>query len=346
MRTTAKRNPRGSLLVAAVALFGLGAASADAADHVTVGHSGLVTDAVFYIAEARGYYTQENLDVEPIYFDSTAKEIAPLGTGELDVGSGLISAALYNAVSRDIGIRVVAGRSIAGPTDLAETIVVRKDLVDSGRYKTLADLKDMKVALTAKGISTASVLNEALKKAGLAWGDADVVYLGFPQQTVAFANKAIDVSLAVEPFSSSWTSSGVVKVAALWGEIYPGYQSSTVIYGENVFQKRHDVGVRFMRAIMRASRDLVAATKGGRFGTDANANEIVEILSRETKQPAATIRASYAPPINIETPLNVEGMKKDLDFMKSQGEITKPDMGVGELVDLSFYKEALDSKPN
>jgi NitT/TauT family transport system substrate-binding protein len=37
--------------------------------------------------------------------------IAPLGTGELDVGGGTVSAGFYNAVGRGIGMKIVADQA-------------------------------------------------------------------------------------------------------------------------------------------------------------------------------------------------------------------------------------------
>jgi NitT/TauT family transport system substrate-binding protein len=327
--------------ICALAVAALGSLPAVAADKVKAAHSGLVTDSVFFIAEARGYYKSENLDVEHILFDSTAREIAPLGTGELDVGSGLTSAALFNAVGQGIGVRIVAGRSIAQPGDKANVLVVRKDLVDSGRYKSLADLKGMKVALTARSVSTASVLNEAAIKGGLKLDDLETIYLGFPQQTGAFANKAIDASMAVEPFASKWAAAGFAVPVASWGDIYPGYQASVILYSEKLIQQRRDVGVRFLRAIIKASRDYGAAIENGKFKTDAHANEIVKIISAATNLSEADIRAVSPSPVNVEIPLNVAGVRKDLAFMRAQGDVTQPDATVERLVDLSLYEAAI-----
>jgi len=106
--------------------------------------------------------------------------IAPLGTGELDVGAARCRQAFYNAVGRGIGMKIVADQASIKPGYGYSSLMVRKDHVVSGRYKTFADLKGMKVAIGAPGTGTASALNEALKKGGLKYGDVDVVYLGFP----------------------------------------------------------------------------------------------------------------------------------------------------------------------
>ena len=114
-------------------------------------------------------------------FASAAKMIAPLGRGELDVGGGTVAAGLYNAVERGIHLRIVADKGSV--TDKLEysTLIVRKDLVDSGRYKSLADLKGMTIASASQGTGSESSLNEALKKGGLKFSDVKVVYMGFPR---------------------------------------------------------------------------------------------------------------------------------------------------------------------
>src|SRR5215468_2560163 len=60
--------------------------AAQAADKVAVGTGGSASDAPFYIAHDKGFFKDEGLDVDLIVLDSGAKVIAPLGTGELDVG--------------------------------------------------------------------------------------------------------------------------------------------------------------------------------------------------------------------------------------------------------------------
>jgi NitT/TauT family transport system substrate-binding protein len=111
--------------------------------------------------------------------------IAPLGTGELDVGGGTASAGLYDAGAR--GINKNRGRPGVHAAGLRySSLMVRKDLIDSGRFKSFSDLKGLKVAIGAPGTGTASALNEALKKGGLIYRDVEVVYLGFPEHLPAY----------------------------------------------------------------------------------------------------------------------------------------------------------------
>ena len=79
--------------LAAIVLAGvIGASGGVRAQELTIGTTGSSSDAPFFIADKKGYFAEEGLKVKIIRFDSAAKMIPSLGTGELDVGSGATSA--------------------------------------------------------------------------------------------------------------------------------------------------------------------------------------------------------------------------------------------------------------
>jgi NitT/TauT family transport system substrate-binding protein len=175
--------------------------------HLAVARS--MSDSGYYVADKKSYFRDEGIAVTMTAFSSAALMVAPLGTGELDVGGGTVSAGLYNAVSRGIPLKVVADQASMRPGYGFAGLMVRKDLVESGRYRTLADLKGLRVAMTAPGTGTSSTLNQLLIKGGLKYGDADVVYLAFPEHLPAYRNKAIDASLTTEPTMTQMIEEGV-----------------------------------------------------------------------------------------------------------------------------------------
>ena len=99
---------------AASAVFAPAVARA-AATKVTLGIVDTVSDAPYFIADARGYFKDEGLDVDIASFPSGAKMIASLSTGDLDVSGGAVSAGLYNANEREIAIKIVADKARNGP---------------------------------------------------------------------------------------------------------------------------------------------------------------------------------------------------------------------------------------
>ena len=131
--TTRTRQHAVGLLALALAFPAL------AQDKVSVATVGNSSDAGFFIAQAKGHFQAENLAVEFIPFDTAQRMLPSLGKGELDVGSGTASASLYNAAARDLGMKIVADRSRTEPGNFFQTLMIRKALVDSGRYKSYAE---------------------------------------------------------------------------------------------------------------------------------------------------------------------------------------------------------------
>jgi NitT/TauT family transport system substrate-binding protein len=201
------------------------------AQTVRVGIVNSNTDVPFYIADAKGYFKDEGLSVELLPFDAGAKMIAFLGTGDLDVGGGAPSVALYNAAAQGVQIRIIADKAHHAAGLGHAALMVRKDLIDGGKFTSLKDLKGRKVAVTGVGSGDESVVNEALKRGGLKWGDATIVYLGFPQHPPAFQNGAIDASITSEPFLSVIRKAGTATAFGRVGEIYPDQQSTILMYG-------------------------------------------------------------------------------------------------------------------
>jgi NitT/TauT family transport system substrate-binding protein len=85
-----------------------GTASSQTLATVRVGILTSTTDAPLWIADQYGYFKDEGLSVQFLTFNSGEAMIAPLSTGQLEVGGGSAAASLYNAVARGADVRLVA----------------------------------------------------------------------------------------------------------------------------------------------------------------------------------------------------------------------------------------------
>src|SRR5580658_6835000 len=240
----------------------LGLAGRVHAQELTIGTIGASSDAPLFIADALGYYAEQGLKVNFIRFDSAAKMIPSLGSGEVDVGSGATSAGLYNAVKRGINIKVVSDKARNAKGYGFQAIMVRSDLMDSGKIKSVADLKGLKVAMSANGNSENAFMNYALVQAGLTYNDIDPVFLGFPNQIAAFANKAIDASLTVEPTVAELLKQGTAKKLVSADDVFPDYQTAVVFYGPKFMHDQPENAKKFMVAYVKAVRFYDDALKG------------------------------------------------------------------------------------
>ena len=321
-----------ALLVASVA------SAAQAADKVAVGTGGSASDAPFYIAYDKGFFKEEGLDVDLIVLDSGAKVIAPLGTGELDVGSGALSVGFWNALLRGVKFRIVADRGHAEPGYLYQTVFMRKDLVDGGQFKSLVDLKGMRMGFAAQGVTSLSLLNEAAKFAGIKYEDVVPVYLSFPQQIAALQNKALDGTFLIEPQATAAVNAGYGVRFMDTNVFYPHQQISTIFYSDKFARERKDVADKFMRAWLRGVRTYNDAIKGGKIA-GSGADEVVQTMAKNFNMKPELIRDMYSQAVHVDGAVNAAGIQKDLDFFQKQGMVAGQ-IKASDVIDMSFARNA------
>ena len=308
---------------------------------VTIGGTLSATDIGLWVAHKKGYFRDEGIDADFVTFDSAARMIAALGTGELDVSAGGHSAGLFNAVARGIDVRIVADKSqnVVGRSSIK--LLVRKALVDSGRYKTFADLKGLKVAEAAPGGSAFPIIVKFLEKGGLTYNDIDRVYMSFPQMSVALQSGAIDVALPAEPsVTQALRMGGVVAVANDY-DVYPIHQVSELMYSGKFAKTDVDLARRFMRAFLRGVRyHNDALGPNGEF-TGAQGDEVVSIAVEygPFKDPAVwrSFILSYCGP---DGTLHVPSLKEDLELFKKQKYI-EGTVEIEQAIDTSFVEWAV-----
>lgn len=317
------------------------AGPACAADKVKVATARTISDAGLYMAAFQGWFQQEGIDLDLIGFDSSTRMIAPLGVGDLDVGGGTVSAGLYNAVSRGIRIRIVADKGSIKPGYAFGALVVRKDHVESGRYKDYKDLKGFKVAVIGHGTSNSSALNEALKRGGHTFEDADSVELAFPQMIAALRNKAIDAAMMTEPSITNAVDAGVAVKVADYNDFYPNQQTSVLIYSEKFMKERRAVAQKFMRAYVRGLRFYYGALKDGKIAGD-NAEKVIEILTKNTTITDPAVYRKLAPSgIDPDGRIATASLRNDLALFKQLKLVDDAKITVDDIIDESFVDEVV-----
>ena len=313
--------------------------AAMAADKVRVAMTAGLADAPMIVAMERGYFKQENIEIEKVVFASASQAVVPLANKDIDVAGGSISAALYNAIERGVKIKAVADRSHTEHGIPYITVFVRQDLISSGRFKTLADLKGMKVAIIAKGITVHALLEAGLKSAGLGMSDVEIVYMDYPNQVLALRNKAIDATLMGEPFATQLVEEGTGARVMNTNDFFPNYVITVFLYGETLLVDRREVGERFMRALMRGMRDYNDALDDKGFIAPQNA-DIVAALEREFRVPTRQILGMYSHSVDPNGVVNAKSVQIDWSYLIENNQISgrvKPD----DIMDSSFAEKAL-----
>ena len=307
---------------------------------VKIGINGIISDAPFFIAAEKGYVAEQGLQVQFVNFQAGPQMVAPLATGELDAGAGASSAGLFNTATRGFSIRIVADKGSTTASYSYMPLLVRKDLVDSGRVKTYADLKGLKIAEAGRGGSPGSTLNEALKRGGLTYADVEhVLNVGYPEQVLALANHAVDGAITAEPATTQAVEKGVA-VRFSGADLYPFQQVAVLLYGDTFITKRPQTASRLMLAYLKAVRFYNGAIADGRF-RGKNAPEVIGILTRYTKLTDPAIYAAMVPNgCNPDGRVNLESLRKDYAFYRALGYLTA-EVDIDQLVDHRFVDNAV-----
>jgi len=241
------------------------------------GSSPSASDIGVLLADEKGYFKEQGITMEMVDFRTVAEMIAPLGTGQLDAIGMPLSTAILAAADRGVELKMVADKGQSIPKWEYNWIVLRKDLADSGRVKSPADLKGMKIAVPSPGSQGELAVQTLLEQAGLKATDAEIVVLPFAEQAAAFANKAIAAAHSIEPYVSTGVQDGVTIRWIPNSQVYAGAaQIGNVIFGPTML-KDQDLGRRWMVAYLKGVRDYLKAVTA-KDGWD----QVVSVLVKST----------------------------------------------------------------
>ncbi|HHI93022.1 MAG TPA: transporter substrate-binding domain-containing protein [Gammaproteobacteria bacterium] len=303
---------------------------------VPVGISPVMSSAAMFIAKERGYFREEGIDVVINPFKASGAKMVPfLATGQLFVAGGNVNAGMYNAIAQGIPIKIVSDKGTVSPGHGYLALIVRKDHLDNGRYRSLKDLKGMTLAVTAKGVSQQIVIEKYLRKAGLTSKDIHLVTLAYADMNIALANKSIDATVQIEPFVAAAIKHGFAVRVAGNDEIYPNQQSAVIYYSPVFMQQYPKQAQGFMNAYVRGLRDYNDAFEKGKGKQD-----VINILTKSTRIKDASVYQEVVPVgLSPDGLVNVQSLKDDAQWYFQQGYLkAMPD--IDAIVDLGYAHTA------
>ena len=229
---------------------------------VTVGVGG---KPLFYylpltIAEQKGYFKAEGLDVEIQDFAGGARALQALLGGSVDIVSGAFEHTItQQAKGQNLEAVFLQGKY--------SSMVLVMNKAKAEKYKSPADLKGMKIGVTAPGSSTNMFVNILLAKVGLKPDDVSIIGAGATAGAVAIMQRGeIDALVNLDPVIAQLESQGFVPVvdtrtAKGMQDVYGGAYAGGSIYVPVDFAKKYpNTTQAFVNAMMRALRFIQNST--------------------------------------------------------------------------------------
>jgi NitT/TauT family transport system substrate-binding protein len=311
-----------------------GAAAAESiqATRVRSGFLKVLGEAPIVLARARGHFTAERLDVDLVDFAVTADALPALGTGQVDVVTGGLNPAVFNAVARGVNVKIVADGGSLGPDNDWLALVVRRSHVESGRYRGPSDLRGMRIAVPGPYAVVHYVLKVLLERNGLTLADVDVQPVSMADHAGAVGNAAVDAAFTVEPFVTQAVNvGGGVRVLGAH-EVTPFLAGGITLYSPAFPARDPDAADRFMVAWLRGVVDYTAAFGPERRDTDA----VVQVL----REAGVNINPStQLPRFQADGRFDVAGMAGMLAWYTAEG-VVPPGIDLGAVVDFQYVDRA------
>jgi NitT/TauT family transport system substrate-binding protein len=231
-----------------------------------VGGKALLYYLPLTIAERKGFFKEQGLDVEITDFSGGAKSLQALIGGSIDVVTGAYEHTIrMQAKGQDIRAVIELGRFPA------IAVGVKKDR----KWDGPADFKGMKIGVTAPGSSTNMLMNFVMAKAGLSPSDASYIGIGTAQSALAAIQKGeIDAISHLEPVMSFLERAGEIRVVvdtrteegtrALFGGSNPAavlyMRKSFIDQNPNTAQALTNAFYKTLQWLKTASPEDIAAT--------------------------------------------------------------------------------------
>jgi NitT/TauT family transport system substrate-binding protein len=329
-----RKSPTLAITLTVMLLFSfMGAKNAFSLDRVKAAYVAIMNFAPLYVAIGRDFMKEQNIEVDMQKVASGTEAMAFLAQGTLDVGGVGITAATFNAFNKGFDLRIVASAALqprkGGPT----VIIVRKALKDSGKVKSVADLKGRKVAIAGgPGTTGAYFVAKALKEAGLTIKDIEMVNLANPDMRLAFEKGAIDAALVGPPYSDQIIGGGTGVLLAQ--DMAPGAMTTVFMYSGKLMKERPEVAKRFMIALIKGSR----AIQGKKYLDSANLKAYLKYVT-STENAIRRGRPQLFDPdlkVYMDSIKNMEEIFREAGWTNYTTAIPQERM-----VDLSYAEQAL-----
>jgi NitT/TauT family transport system substrate-binding protein len=307
--------------------------AAQVLETVRSGSAGVMGEAGQQLAQSQGYFAQEEIAIDFVKVDASTV-FTTLLAGQVDVQGLGLEVGIFSAMLRGVEFRIVATQASIAPNENGIFFVVRKDLIDTGRIRTDADLKCLKIAVPSRGSSPAYAVAKAMEAGGLTLNDAELVELGFPAMVTALANQAIDVALLPEPLATVATQSGSGLKWKGASDVVPGFQHGVVIFTPQ-FAAQRDLATRWTTAYVRGIRDYNDA-----FRKNLHRQETVDTLAGAFGVKPTLFDGMSFLHMNPDGKVNVASIQDVMLWYVKMGYLSEP-VDLSRLVDSSFVDAAV-----
>jgi NitT/TauT family transport system substrate-binding protein len=228
-------------------------AAAHAADPVRLGLLHTLSPAPFYIAQERGYFHDEGIDLTFRFFESAQPIAAAAVAGDIDVGVTALTGGFFNLAEK--GTLKVIGGGLHEEHGYEGSAILVSDHAFDGGLTSPAKLAGHSFAITQYGSSFHYMLGRIAEAEHF---DVASVTLRPVQQianmVAAVSSNQVDATIAIASMAKPVAAAGQGHIIGWVGDIVP-YQITALFTTPPMIAQHADVLKRFARAYQKGVDD-------------------------------------------------------------------------------------------
>ena len=162
---------------------------------IRLGYVPIADAAQIFIAIEKGFFSDQNIEIEFEQLNSGARILEAVSTGSVEIGlTSYVPLVLSNASG--LQLQAITGGAVEDKTHPEHAMLVHKD----SPIKSITDLVGKTIALNGRRNIDHMILQELLEKNGLREGQVKIIEIPFPRMESVLSSKEIDVASMIEPY--------------------------------------------------------------------------------------------------------------------------------------------------
>lgn len=326
----------GSVLSAGLLL----ASAAQANEPLRLGLLHTLSPAPFYIAQERGYFKDEGIDLTFRYFQAAQPIAAAAVAGDIDVGVTALTGGFFNLAEKGT-LKVIGGAMHEEKGYEGSAILVSNKAFDAG-LTSIDKLPGHSLAITQYGSSFHYIMGRIAEEHGF---DLKSVTLRPVQQianmVAAVTSDQVDATIAIASVAKPLAASGQVHILGWVGDMVP-YQLTAVFTTPAMIADKPDLLKHFAAAYQHGVADyrdaFLRLDAAGHPVVDAKTDAAVALLTKYvfTGDPNARQKIlSGVGYYDAGGALDVKDVENQVRWFKAQG-LVKGDMDPAAMLDTHF----------
>ena len=321
-------------LICVVAVFASAPASR-AADHIKIGVVRSLGGAPAYVALAKGYFAEEGLDAELVFFDSAQPVSVAVAGGDANFGTTGLTAAFFNLASQG-ALRIISSSTWETPGFQNSGFLVSNQAYAAG-LTSLKDIGGHTAAITQSGTPLHYLLAQAAAKYGIDFATIRVLLLqSNPNVATALTGGQTDIALQTAAPAYTIIGKGGARLLGWAGDLLPRQQGEAVFTSTVMANEHGDIVRRYLSAYRKAAayvHDAFADASDRRRDGPA-ADEVVAITAKAIDQPPGLVRKGF-PFFDPQGRIGAQDFIALAAWYKAQG-MLKTDPDVMGLIDRRY----------